>query len=380
VRYEAYRTARAAGPVLSYRPTGAFFVTGYEDTATLLRDRRLAETDVFAGWPKLADRIGRDYADAIEFLAFFPFRYEGQRHAELRRAMAVGVAPFLGGHPAVNTHIARRLAEARRAGGFDLAADFANELFFEIVCLILEIGADDREVLRPLATASRLLEYTAPIASRDDFAARIGPGLALLEGYVETAVARGDEGFFSAVYDAWPPDEPNKARSTAALAVVLIMMANDALGGGITFAMVDLLSGEGPPRPPPGSWKAIVDELLRFASPIDLLARVATTEIDVGDVRIAPGESLIFSLTCANHDQAQFGDLADAVSEKANAATAIPFGAGMHLCVGNRLGRAIVAEAFGALADLPAMRVNGAVSYAPGWAVRTIASLPVEFR
>jgi cytochrome P450 len=137
----------------------------------------------------------------------------------------------------------------------------------------------------------------------------------------------------------------------------------------------------GPPaRPPQAEWKGIADEALRYASPVDLLTRVALEELEVGGCRIGRGEALIFSLLCANHDPAQFGEFAGMVTAKSNSSDAIPFGAGAHLCVGNRLSRIVVAEAFSALAELPAMRAAGEVKYGPGRVVRTIASLPVEFQ
>jgi cytochrome P450 len=379
-RLAAYATIRQAGPIVWYRPTHGFLVTGYRDTLSLLRDHRLAEPDIFLAWHKLGPKLGRDYSDALEFFTYFPFRHEGQRHTQLRRAMAIGLAPYLGGHPAIGRCIERRLSPIRAAGGFDLAGEFGNFLFFDVVCDLLGIDPDQREYIRPIASMSRLLEWTLPASFRSSFADHIGAYLLVLEEHVARALRAEAPGFFTSAYNGLPAEEPQKLKATAILAAILMMMGNDAIGGCISFTTADLLQpGGAAARPAQAAWGTIADEAIRFASPVDLLTRVAEDDVEVAGCSIAKGEALIFSLLCANHDPAEFGEFAGAVTEKANSASGIAFGAGAHLCVGNRLSRVVVAEAFEALAQLPAMRLAGEVVYGPGRVVRTVASLPVEF-
>lgn len=380
-RLAGYAAIRKAGPVVWYRPTNGFFITGYGDTLALLRDRRLAEPDIFIPWRKLGPKLGRDYSAALEFFDYLPFRWEGRRHAQLRRAMAIGLAPYMNGHPSIPRRVAAALSAARKADGLDVAAEFGNFLFFHIVCDLLGLDEDERAFITPVATMSRLLEWTLPLSYRDDFTRRIGEYVSVVERRAAVAIAAGTPGFFAAAYGALPEDEPDRMRATAILALILLMMGNDAIGGSISFTLADLLPRAERGRTGDGGriWDGIADEAMRFASPVDLVTRVPLEDIEIAGCRIRKGEALIFSLICANHDPAKFGEWAGAVTPKPNSADGIPFGAGAHLCVGNRLSRAVVAEAFAALARLPPMRISGDITYGPGRVVRTVASLPVQF-
>ncbi|MEX0853310.1 MAG: cytochrome P450 [Bauldia sp.] len=381
-RIAGYRAIRQAGPLVWYRPARGFLVTGYRDTTSALRDQRLAEFDIFFDWRKLGPKLGRDYSQALEFFSYMPFRHEGQRHAQLRRAMATGVAPYVGGHPAIRARIDRTLAGVVDDGGCDLANQFANFLFFDVMCDLLAIGEDERGFIKPIATMSRLLESTLPLSHRNRFADHIGGYVGFLREHAARALQRQEPGFFTGVHNALPADEPDKLKATAILATIILMMGNDAIGGCISFPVDNLLSEtdrQGRPLVAQPSWAEISDDAIRFASPVDLLTRVATEDVEIVGCLVEKGETLIFSLICANHDPAEFGEWADSVTVKPNKETGIPFGAGSHLCVGNRLARVVVKEAYEALARLPQMRISGDLVYGEGRVVRTIASLPVEF-
>ena len=82
-----------------------------------------------------------------------------------------------------------------------------------------------------------------------------------------------------------------------------------------------------------------IEELLRFDSPLQMVARVATTEIDVCGNRLAEGDQIIVLLGAANRDPRVFDEPDRLDLRRANAARHVSFGGGIHHCLGAALAR-----------------------------------------
>ena len=123
------------------------------------------------------------------------------------------------------------------------------------------------------------------------------------------------------------------------------------------------------PQPP--------DDVLRYTAPVDFLIRRASDAVSVDDMTVRKGEVIMISPLAANHDAAAFGADADVVSAGRDKGVGLSFGAGAHLCVGMRMARNIVREAFAGLAALPPLKTAGAYRPEAGIVIRTAATLPV---
>lgn len=81
-----------------------------------------------------------------------------------------------------------------------------------------------------------------------------------------------------------------------------------------------------------------VEEVLRHEGPVDITARIAPREMEVGGCPIHQSQSLTLSLRAANHDPAVFPDpLRFDITRKD--APHVAFGGGAHLCIGSPLAR-----------------------------------------
>lgn len=101
---------------------------------------------------------------------------------------------------------------------------------------------------------------------------------------------------------------------------------------------------------------ALVDESLRFQSPIQFLFRRATENLEIAGVQI-PKDSLVMPLLgSANRDERQFenGDVFDITRD---AQGHVAFGLGVHYCLGSHLARLEGRIAFEAIVpELPRLR------------------------
>lgn len=101
-----------------------------------------------------------------------------------------------------------------------------------------------------------------------------------------------------------------------------------------------------------------VDEALRYDSPVQVSLRTCIEPVQVGDVTIPAGATVILSLLAANRDPARFSDPDEfRIDRKVN--PQLGFGYGFHHCIGAPLARLEAAVAVGSLfARYPALELT----------------------
>ena len=122
-----------------------------------------------------------------------------------------------------------------------------------------------------------------------------------------------------------------------------------------------------------------VEELLRHESPVQVLRRTVTRDVELGGHQLAAGDTIIVLWGSANRDSSEFED-ADSFVEARSPNRHLAFGCGPHRCLGSHLARAeIVAALQRVLARLRDydVREEGVERYMG--IVRSTRRLPVAF-
>jgi cytochrome P450 len=122
---------------------------------------------------------------------------------------------------------------------------------------------------------------------------------------------------------------------------------------------------------------AVVEELLRWETPVIGVARVATADTEVGGCPIHKGDHVMAILGSANTDEAEFDD-ADVVRFDREANRHLAFGGGVHRCLGSHLARLELRVALREWhARLPEYAVKPGVEldYTPG--IRSLDTFPM---
>ncbi|MDP6345405.1 MAG: cytochrome P450 [Alphaproteobacteria bacterium] len=130
----------------------------------------------------------------------------------------------------------------------------------------------------------------------------------------------------------------------------------------------------------PELFPSAIEEMLRFYSPVTM-ARVATEEIQAGNVTFKPGDRVLMNFPAANHDPEIF-DRPDEVILDRERNRHIAFGVGIHRCAGSNLARMEMDVALRAwFARIPEFELADpdAVTWAGGQ-VRGPRNLPVRFK
>lgn len=111
------------------------------------------------------------------------------------------------------------------------------------------------------------------------------------------------------------------------------------LGNGIRL-LIDLPDQLAALRQRPELWPTAVEEVLRLDSPVQITARVATTDTEVAGTRVTRGEMVVLCLAAANRDPAVFVDPHRFDVTRDNAGRHLSFSGGRHFCLGAALARA----------------------------------------
>ena len=122
----------------------------------------------------------------------------------------------------------------------------------------------------------------------------------------------------------------------------------------------------------------IVEEAIRWTTPVQHFMRTAAQDCEVGGVAIKAGDWLMLNYVAANHDPAQFPDPRrfDA-SREANRHAA--FGAGAHQCLGLHLARLEMRLLFEALLDrIDTVELAGEPKRAKSTFVGGLKTLPLR--
>jgi pimeloyl-[acyl-carrier protein] synthase len=131
-----------------------------------------------------------------------------------------------------------------------------------------------------------------------------------------------------------------------------------------------------------GNWPLVnqaVEEILRYDSPVQLLGRIASEEVSLGDKIVHKGASVTLVVGSANRDGSIF-EQPDRFNIERKPNRHLSFGSGIHFCLGDWLARRqaqLAIEAF-----FTEFKNISMISDQPKWnknlAIRSLQSLPVS--
>ena len=136
-------------------------------------------------------------------------------------------------------------------------------------------------------------------------------------------------------------------------------------------------------RDNPEGLRKLVEETLRFETPVLHLWRVTTRETDLGGVTLPKGASVALGYASANRDEAVFEDGERFDPERKNAGAHLAFGSGPHHCPGAALSRQELYSTFTILLRrLERIRPadpDESFRHVPNLFLRGLESLPICF-
>ena len=132
-------------------------------------------------------------------------------------------------------------------------------------------------------------------------------------------------------------------------------------------------------RERPELWPNVVEEVLRYDSPVQMTLRSAYADVDVGGHMVAEGEPVVVFLGGANRDPDVFSDPHTFDITRVNANEHLAFSSGIHYCLGAGLARLEGAVAVRTLYErFPDLRVAAPPKRRGTRVLRGYDSIPVN--
>lgn len=202
------------------------------------------------------------------------------------------------------------------------------------------------------------------------------------EGLADQRRANPTDDVASILANAMIDGEPISARDRAGYYIIVAAAGHDTTSASTAGAMLALA------RDPeqfarvkadrslvPG----IVEEAIRWTTPVQHFMRTATQDVQFGDVTVKAGDWLMINYVAANHDPEQF-DNPRKFDVTRDANRHLAFGAGAHQCLGLHLARLEMRLLFEALLDrIETVELAGEPRRAKSTFVGGLKTLPLRF-
>ncbi len=360
--------------------TGYWAVTKHADVLEVSKNSKVfssRENAVIIRNPETATR------ESIEMTKVVIINQDAPEHTQLRKIISRGFTPRAIGalEDALGERARRIVREAVETGGGNFVDQIAAQFPLEVIGDMLGIPAKDRQKIfdwtnqmtgsedpdlarednDPEAAATEVLTYSMVLAAdrrenpRDDIVTK------LVNADVDGRGLTDDEfGFF---------------------VIALAVAGNETTRNATTHGMNAFFDN-------PDQWElwkkerpsTMMDEVIRWASPVTSFQRTALEDIELGGVQIKKGQRVGLFYASANHDDDVFTDpFTFDITRDPNPHLAFG-GHGAHYCIGANLARMEIRQVFDAVADMaPDIRRVGEVKrLRSGW-LNGVKELPVRY-
>jgi cytochrome P450 len=320
---DRFKVLRDHDPVHWQAASDAWLITRYDDVVTLLADPRLVARTLGDRIDTLPGLSPQERSELAAFYGSWLSLTDGPAHSDLRRLIAPILAPS---KVAPWAPVFQEFAEGQaHASRWDQIDDtFARPYAARVVGAVL--GLTPTEFPEALRATGRLLRVLGADQPSVPHAREAHEALAVLSALARRLVDRAGTPT-PLLHGSALPDELR-----GATLVQLVGGGYDPLARCLTsYAAAGAPVGDGAGDP--------VDEVLRLHPPFELLPRIASESVQVGDRAIPAGSRVLLAIGSANH-----GEPAGHVS----------FGGGRHRCPAASLGRAAVSAGITVLSRLRA--------------------------
>ncbi len=295
--------------------------------------------DALGDWRTYSSARGTLIDTDITLLPPNMFNMDPPRHDELRSILTRVLTPtrVAGLEPVVRAY-ARELVEGVKGNGaMDVSTEFAQMVPTITMCTLMDLPREDRsKFLRWNLDTLAGADFTSP-----DALAAYGEMAAYWTELVAVRRAVPGNDLISQIIHTEVEGEPLSDAEIGGFCSLLHDAAQNTTMNMLTHGVLEL--GRHPEQraklaADPSKWPRAVDELMRYVSPVQGLARTTTRDVELHGVTIPQGDQVLMLYGSANHDERVFPNPDVFDIDRAPKAH-YGFGHGIHHCLGNAVAK-----------------------------------------
>jgi cytochrome P450 len=384
--YPFYERLRSTDP-MHLTPFGTFAASRHAEVSLVLRDKRFGKDYV----ERTVRRYGPQIMEEPVFrsMSHWMLQQDPPDHTRLRGLVvkAFTARRVEDMRPRIQHIVDETLDAIAGQGHMDLIEDFAFRLPVTIICDMLGIPEDHREVFyKSSRDGGRLLD---PVPLSPAEIAEANAGNIVAKAYFQQLfeLRRRNPGDDLTTQLVHAEEDGSKLSNEELTANIILLFGAghettvNLIGNGLLALhrnpeQLALLKAN------PALITNAIEEFLRYDSSVQLTGRVALEDVELGGKKIPKGESVLCLLGSANRDPAVYPDRPESLDITRPNVRPLSFGGGIHFCLGAQLARIEAEVAIATLLRrLPDLRLDDAVNpdWRPTFVLRGLKRLPASW-
>jgi cytochrome P450 len=340
--YPFYHRLRATDP-MHLTPLGFRVASRHADVTAILRDKRFGKDYV----GRMTRRFGPQVLEEPVYrsMSHWMLQQDPPDHGRLRglvvRAFTARRVEDM--RPRIQQIVDDIIDRVEPHGHMDLIADFAFRLPVTVICDMLGIPAEDRDLFGRSDAAGRLLD-PAPL-TRDEINMHNAFNQASAEYFSRLFELRRRQPGDDLTTQLVQAEEAGSKLSNEELTANIVLLFGAGHETTVNLIGNGLLALHRHPdqlrllRSDPSLMANAIDELLRYDSSVQLTGRTTLEDVgDIGGIAMAKGQSVLCLLGAANRDPAIYPE-PDRLDIRRSDIRPLSFGGGIHYCLGAQLAR-----------------------------------------
>jgi cytochrome P450 len=336
--YAVYAELRENAPVLQ-TAMGFWAVSRYDDVCYVLKNAPL-----FSSRPMGLQSMGVDGRGTRSIISSDP-----PDHTMLRNLVNRAFTPKMVAEmePRIREITSGLLDRVVASGRMDLVDDLAMPLPVTIIAEILGVEPLRRDDFKRWSNAV-VANPTEPVDGNGTRAADVAEFRAFFADVTAERRREPKSDLISAIVRAEEDNETLTNDEIIGFAMLLLIAGNETTTNLLGNAMLALLKNPDEMqrlRDDRSLIPNLVEEALRYDSPVQFLFRTTTQDVEIGETRVPAGAPIVPIYASANRDDRRYPDGAR-FDVTRNAQGHVAFGLGPHFCLGAPLARLEAKVAF----------------------------------
>jgi cytochrome P450 len=370
--YPTYRTLRDEHPVYHNEERDLWALSRFSDVQSAARD-----------WKTFSSAAGIELDATSE--VFGPGHFidsDPPRHDELRHVIRREFAPksLRAREGWIRAKVRELLGPMLESGKGDLAQELAWPLPVAVIASLLGLRQEDQALLEQWSAA---LSYREPDSNELPQSA-LDATSAMREYFrdvIDERRRKPEEDLISEIVAA---EAEGRMRPEEVLGMCfLVFVAGTETTGSLISNSLLLLARHPDQRArlaaSPADIPAAIEEILRYESPVQVLGRTTTRDVELHGTVVPHGARVLLVYGSANRDERRFDD-PDRLDLRRTIPRHLAFGEGLHFCLGAPLARLEAKVALEeVLSRVPEYEVNGKVERFHMHTTRGLKNLPAVF-